>query len=289
MKNIGLALHRHASYLRRYPVTFILVIACCGIILFTSYHDKNFVHAIGYIACAWFCCLLTDIVIYTWPKDTMALPVKRSARGELLTIVVCTILGFAFLCIRFFTDWAHIPSLIKLAFLPLILFTFPVVLALLYLFRYKYKPRELGVNVNYWFLPIILHIVWGGVTLWVAPEKSHFQEGLKEYGFWGFLFTGIVTAAIPEEFVRMLFQTRLGKVLNAPAFGFFMATVIWGAMHIPVGYNQDHVPVTFFSAIEGISYLMPIGMFWGYLTYRTRSMFSAVAMHSFNLWGLQNF
>lgn len=289
MNSITLSIRRHINYIARYPLTALLTLTSCGVILFTSYQNKTVTHALGYILCAWLCCLLTDIVIYAFPKPVAKLPIKKSARTELFTIIICTVLGVAFLCIRFFTDWQHLAAPVKLVCIPLILFTFPIVLAIIYLFRYKYKPRELGININYWFVPILLHLVWGGVTMWVAPEKSHWTEMWKEYGILGALFTGLISAALPEEFLRMLLQSRIGRAFNAPAFGLFAATAIWGAMHIPVGYNQDHMPVTLFGAIESVAYLMPIGMFWGYLTYRTRSLIPSVLMHGFNLWGLQNF
>jgi membrane protease YdiL (CAAX protease family) len=136
---------------------------------------------------------------------------------------------------------------------------------------------------------LLLHLVWGAITLWVAPEKSHWKEAYTEYGMWSSLFIGIITAALPEEFLRLLFQTRIGKACNSIPFGMFIASVIWGAMHIPVNYGHSHEPVTLYNSVSGISYLMPIGMFWGYLTQRTKSLLPAVFMHGFNLWGLQNF
>jgi membrane protease YdiL (CAAX protease family) len=228
-------------------------------------------------------------VIAVRPAFAPGFPIRKPVKREIIAILICTALGFAFLAIRFFTDWNQLPGLVKLSALALIVFTFPIALAAIYLFRYRYKPREMGVNINYWYLPILLHIIWGGLTLWLAPEKSHWRQAWVEYGLWGSLFTGLISAALPEEFARLLLQTRIGRACNSIAFGLFIASAIWATMHIPVGYNQTHQPVTFFSASESIAYLIPLGMFWGYLTQRTRSLLPAVLMHGFNLWGLQNF
>jgi membrane protease YdiL (CAAX protease family) len=283
------AFRQHAGYMGRYPFTVALLAACCAVILFVCYQDKTLIHAVAYLFAVWFCCLLTDIVVLARPIEAVGFPIKRPVKNELVTMSICTVLGVAFLIIRFFTDWQHLPGMVKLSVLPLLLFMFPIVLALIYLFRYKYKLKELGVNLNYWYLPILLHIVWGAITLMLAREGSHWQEAYKEYGIFGSLFTGLISAALPEEFFRLLFMTRVGKASGSIAFGLFVATALWGAMHIPVGHGQSHEPVTLWRSVQTISFLMPIGVFWGYLTIRTKSLFSSVMMHGFNLWGLQNF
>lgn len=289
MNHIRLALQRHANYVKRYPAAIALICACCAVILTTSYQNHTFYHAIGYIAASWFCCLLTDVVLYARPVAPKELPVKKPVRNELFTIIGCTLAGAAFLCVRFFSNWEHLPGLLKIALMPLLLFMFQIPTALIYLFRYKYKPSELGINLRYWYLPLILHIVWGGVTLWLAPEQSHWQEALKGYGIIGMLFTGFISAALPEEFLRMLLQTRIGKAANSIGLGMFIATAIWSALHIPIGHGQSHEPMTLWGTIQGTSYLVPLGIFWGYLTQRTQSLVPALGMHGLNLWGLQNF
>ena len=35
--------------------------------------------------------------------------------------------------------------------------------------------------------------------------------------------------------------------------------------------------------------IIPIGLLWGFLSWRTRSWLPALVAHGFNLWGLQNF
>ncbi len=289
MNSIRSALLRHKSYIVSYPFTCLLILIACGIILYTSMQDKTIVHALAYIGAVWLCAFITDIIVIARPRTSTGFPIRKPLKKELLTIIICVLLGSAFLIIRFFTDWQRLPNIVRLAAIPLVLFTFQAVQAIIYLFVFKYKFKELGVNLNYWYLPIILHIVWGGITLWLAPNESHWQEAYKEYGIFGSLFTGIISAALPEEFMRLLFQTRIGKALTSPAMGLFIATAIWGAMHIPIGHSQNHERVTLWHATVGIAYLTPIGMFWGYLTQRTKSLFPAVMMHGLNLWGLQNF
>ncbi len=289
MNTIKATFIRHVRYIVTYPITCLLIFISCGIIIYNSMQEKTVVHALAYIGGVWLCAFITDIVVIARPKTAVGFPIKKPVKKELWTIIICTVLGASFLVIRFFTDWEHLSNIARLLTLPLLIFTFQAAQAFIFLFVFKYKFKELGVNLNYWYLPIILHIVWGVITLLVAPEVSHWQEAYKDYGIIGSLFIGIISAALPEEFMRLLFQTRIGKATKSIAFGLFMATAIWGAMHIAIGYHQSHQPVTLWSAALTISYLVPIGLFWGYLTQRTKSLFPAVMMHGFNLWGLQNF
>jgi hypothetical protein len=35
--------------------------------------------------------------------------------------------------------------------------------------------------------------------------------------------------------------------------------------------------------------LIPLGLLWGYMTHRTKSILPATFVHGLNVWGLQNF
>ena len=155
------------------------------------------------------------------------------------------------------------------------------------MFWFRYKPRELGVNLNYWWLAVPLHAIVGGITMLVAYESSHWKEGWEEFGWQGMLLTGVLGAALSEEYVRMLLQTRLSKWLNNAGTGFVLATLVWALMHVPVAIRNNPDKEIWLLMIASIS-IMPIGFLWGYLTHRTKSLLPAVLLHGFNLWGLQN-
>lgn len=282
-------LQRHLQILKRHPLAFVLLILTALVILYTSYTNTTLIHALAYLGAIWLCSVIVDVVLTIKPLSEPALILKRPVKKEIFLIVSCTLLGLTFLMIRFFSDWEHLAGWIKLSALPLMLFTFPIALALIYLFVYKYKFKELGINLNYWYLPLLLHPLWGTITLLFAPEVSHWREGYQEYGIIGFIVTGVLGAALAEEFSRMLIQTRLAFLSKNMGVGVFVSSVIWSAMHIPVGYSQDPQHFTLITALMGVIYLVPLGLFWGYLTHRTQSLLPAVLMHGFNLWGLQNF
>jgi membrane protease YdiL (CAAX protease family) len=46
--------------------------------------------------------------------------------------------------------------------------------------------------------------------------------------------------------------------------------------------------MTFWQAMISPWDIIPIGLLWGYITWRTKSLFPSVVVHGFNLWGLQN-
>ena len=274
--------------MRDYPLAFLLTILIFVIVIWNGYSVHQLAHALGYIFAVWFGAFVTDVVVGIHPKAAIGFPIKRPVKWELITILVCTTLGLLFLIVRFEGNWNNMKGIVKLSLMPLMLFVFPVVLAIIYLFRYKYKPRELGINLRYWYLPIFIHIVVGCITLWVAPDKSHWKETLKEYGVLDMIFTGLVNAALGEEFLRMLLQTRLGAAFKNIGLGFVMASMIWALMHVP-NFGQSHAKEGWVPAFQGAVNIMPIGFLWGYVTYRTQSLIPSIFIHGFNLWGLQNF
>jgi membrane protease YdiL (CAAX protease family) len=195
--------------------------------------------------------------------------------------------GAIFLIVRFSRHWATIHGIARLSLFALIPFVFPIVLALIFLFAYCYKPSELGVNARYWYLPFFINLLVGGITLTVAPQLSHWKSFFREVGFFNGLYTGLITAGLSEEFTRMLLQTRLGHAFHNKGLGLVAGTFIWASMHIPVDWSQNP-KASFMQVVIGSSHLMPIGILWGYMTHRSKSLLPAVLTHGLNLWGLQN-
>ena len=92
-------------------------------------------------------------------------------------------------------------------------------------------------------------------------------------------------AALPEEFFRWVWQTRVAACFNNRAAAWLIASVLWATLHAPVEYAQSHSLAAVATYIMGI---VPIGLLWGYLTMRTQSILPSVLLHCVNLWGLQN-
>ena len=109
---------------------------------------------------------------------------------------------------------------------------------------------------------------------------------ITEEGIIGTLFTGFIVAALSEEFWRFIAQTRLAVLFNNKALAWFVATIIWAFMHAPKWYGDSG---NLYEAIAGSLRIIPIGLMWGYMTYKTKSILPSVIVHGSNLWGLQNF
>ncbi|GBL35552.1 hypothetical protein EMGBS15_11470 [Filimonas sp.] len=93
-------------------------------------------------------------------------------------------------------------------------------------------------------------------------------------------------AGLSEEFFRVVGQTRLGVWTRSKGMGWFLTTFIWAFMHAPKWYGDGH---DLTEAILGFLRIIPLGLMWGYLTPRTKSLLPSVIVHGMNIWGLQNF
>jgi len=129
-------------------------------------------------------------------------------------------------------------------------------------------------------------LVTAATAYLAAPEDFTLGSLLASEGVVGALVTGVITAGLSEEFVRMVLQTRLGAYLRNPAIGWFIATLIWAFLHSPKWYADGG---DLYEALMGAVRIVPLGLMWGYITHRTKSLLPATLVHGFNVWGLQNF
>jgi len=290
-RRLGLAawstLRNHGQIAARNRTALICLCATFAVVLwFGVYSEMR--QVIGYLFAVWLSAFFTDLIVLIRPKPAIGFPVKESAVQEALVIVAFSLLALVPLSIRFSKLWPFPRVVERLGFLvALCFFTFFIGLACVYLLWYRYRPAQLGFNFHYWYLSLLIQSVFWGITLLVAPEKSHWRSFFHSYGFWGVLTVGIFQAAFPEEFIRMLLQTRLEKVLRYPGLGFSAATFLWASLHVPMLWSQNP-QWTFWRAVCAPWTTIPIGLLWGYITHRTKSLLPAILLHGFNLWGLQN-
>ena len=273
-----------------HPIIFIVVILLLGVIINEYIRNGTIIHGLGFLGAIYISVFVVDYLCMSHSFDYQVFIIKKPVKKELIIISICTILGLIFLCVRYIFNWNGIGAILKLSVLPLMLFVFPIVLSLVYLFIFKYPLKNLGINLNYWYLPILINIVFGLITLIFAPEKSHWHLLVSGTvgNLFSWLFTGLIGAALSEEFTRMLFQTRIKSLSNNMAIGWISAAFIWALLHFPV-FSQEHVEKGWRAVIMATLNLIPLGLLWGYITYRTKSIIPSVVIHGLNLWGLQNF
>ena len=121
----------------------------------------------------------------------------------------------------------------------------------------------------------------------VSPDSLTWDAVVAEGGgVLGAIFSGFIIAGLSEEFFRVIGQTRIGALIRNFGMGWFITTVIWALMHAPKWYGEGHdITEALLSSVR----IIPIGLMWGYLTHRTKSILPAVLVHATNVWGLQNF
>ena len=288
MQALAKSARQHLHIIRTYPAAVAIALASALCVLYCGHLTHRTAHAIAYLIAVWLCAFATDVVVNLRPSPAIGFPIHYSSVQESGVILACTVLGQVFLFIRFSALWDTMQGLPKLALITLVVFTYPIVLALIYLFFYRYKPSELGINLRFWYLPLLIHLLWGGIAITTARNTIIWRSYIQQNGIAGTLITGVICAALAEEFTRMLLQTRLGALFHDKGMGFVTATLLWVCIHIPKSYphtKDGTVPLLFFIKLATF---IPHGLLWGYMTHRTKSLLPAVLVHGFNFWGLQN-
>ncbi|WP_424963690.1 CPBP family intramembrane glutamic endopeptidase [Ekhidna sp.] len=232
------------------------------------------------------CFLISEFFFYS---GKMNLDKRRidHAKTELLVIVVCQVIVVFMLFYWFvLSDPQDLGKPVKIAVMIVrLLFAFPVFFLIYFVGIKRYTFRQLGFHFRYWYIALPLIVLIGGVSYLVFPDGLQFQDVLKENGYLAFVTLGFITAAIPEEFTRNLLQTRLAKVLNSQSIGWIIASLFWALTHIPSFGSQNG---DFAGAAASALGILPIGLLWGYLNERYKSIIPSILIHGTNLWGLQN-
>lgn len=273
-------LNRHKS-----AFAFSLVVAT-GLIIISimeNQFDKTFLYLVVMVLCF----LLSEFIYFTSKPDFSEWKIKNPKKE--LVIIIFTILFSSLLMVYWFliVDQERAGQTLRIITMVLrLLFIFPVFLLIYFLAVEKYKLREIGIwKFNYWFISLPIIILIGGVTYLAFPDGMQFRSALKDSGIQGLIVLGFLTAAIPEEIARNLFQSRLGAVINSNSVAWFLIALIWAMQHIPLFAFKSG---NYYDATISAFAILPIGLLWGYLNQRYKSIIPSVLIHGTNLWGIQN-
>ena len=271
--------------MRRHPWTSLAILLSVAGVLHLAVRHGEVPKALAYLGAMLVCVFVVDIFARLFPTS-MEFPVRRPWQEavlvvgiELLAIVLAVLLFVVF-------KLSELPVAWKIASIPAMAIIFPIALPLV-LLRWKYRPAELGLRFNamsWVFLPVLL--ITMGTAYLSAPADFTLGRLLASEGVLGALITGFITAGLSEEFVRMALQTRVSAYLRNPAVGWFFATLVWAFLHAPNWYAKGG---DLYEALMGAVRIIPLGLMWGYITYRTKSLLPATLVHGMNVWGLQNF
>jgi membrane protease YdiL (CAAX protease family) len=268
------------------PVTFIFVLLLAAISIYIGYIHESLKQSIAYLIVLGISAFLIDF--FTLNRTFKDQFIVKNPRKESIIFLLTVLLGTIFLIIRFsgVCQWEHMSGLARIAVIPLILFVFPIGLAII-LLAMKYKPIQLGIQLQGFAGVIPILILFAATNYIIAPERLTWNLVLEEEGgIVPMLFSGFIVAGLSEEFFRVIGQTRLGSYFKNFGAGWLITSTLWALMHAPKWYGEDH-DIT--EAILGSIRIIPLGLMWGYFTHRTKSILPSVILHGLNFWGLQNF
>ena len=232
---------------------------------------------ITYLGAVVLSAVIVDVSVALLEKPRIDFPV-RAPRTEVMVAAVLYFGSAAVFAFRF-SHWFPVHSLsLRLLFVAgMFLFGFHILLAVFLLAR-GYGLRDLGIR--FWgFAPVLFVMACCmGLVALATPLRDVWVGSYREIGgsVWAWIEVGLLSAALPEEFFRMVWQTRLGKLLNNSAAGWLIASVLWAAMHsFLYSQGRSHLQ-TLFLVLD----IVPYGLLLGYLTHRTRSILPAIVLHA---------
>ena len=276
------------SSIKQHPIVSAILALLAAALLSFAFSEGKTIKMAAYLGAILLAALVTDFLATKFKTDGAHFLVKLPAK-ELKLILATQAVVIIVSIIRFqiFTDWQNTGIIFKLPILVLILlFVFPVVLFAAFL-KWKYSLEDLGFRLRGFRIGLPVILIIGATAYFFAPEKIQFAVNYREMGLPQMILIGFLVAAAPEEFVRFLMQTRIGKVLENYAVGWLVASIIWAFMHLPNFYSYN--TQGFASAVWGVLAILPIGLLWGFMTHRTRSILPAVTVHGTNFWALHDF
>lgn len=276
----------YLGLIRRHWVIAALLVITSATMAGQAFWFGKLPQRLAYLAAIAFSAFVLDL-LYLHHRPS-PLPVRRPGL-ELTIAAICLPIAFSWLYVHFSTVPTRSPGLVTVLFrLAGLLCVFNIPIALMDLLALRYRLGALGFCFavrGLWAVPLILlcffglgHLSGAGLTL---GEFIH-EEG----SLWRALPAAIFISPLPEEFFRMTWQTRLGAVTRNAASAWFLTAVFWAFLHAP---DFHAGAATWTPALIGCVNLVPLGLLWGYVLHRTRSLIPSLVLHSFNFSGLQNF
>ncbi|TNE69902.1 CPBP family intramembrane metalloprotease [bacterium] len=269
---------------RKIAVVSFAITACYLII--NAGLSGGLVQTISYLGLIIVSVLITEF-LYKRKTFTVSLFEIKNPKTELQIVLLGIGISYAAFVTRFLliSDWNSLPILYKLPFLVLILlFVYPVFFLIYFKFVKKYSFQNLGFSFNQTWIGVPVVVLFAFIGLTFFPEKQQFTSIIEESGFASLIYLGLFTAAIPEEFTRFLFQTRLIAKGISISIAWLIVALVWTFGHFPNFYSQSDA----LSAFHNCMAILPLGFLWGYLVHRTGSILPTILIHSLNLWGMHH-
>jgi membrane protease YdiL (CAAX protease family) len=270
---------------RRHPAVASLIAGLIAVILINGYVQRDLGRAALYLVVLAASTGLVDFVFGRWPASERPVAVHGPGR-ETAVLVVSFAAGLFWLGARFVRGYRPAPGPLRLLWLVLLIGCVFNALPALFLLARRYRLADLGLRfTGLQAAPLVIAAFALSATL-LSPTTTTWKAIIQESGgsTWAVIETALL-AAVPEEFFRFVWQTRIGAWLKQPATAWLVASVAWSLLHGPKDWDETHDRG---ATVMGMINIVPLGLFWGYLTHRTRSILPSVVLHATNVWGLQN-
>lgn len=265
-----------AQSVRRHPVVAGVLVLIGAVLLVGEAREGRALQMVAYLGAMVLSVVIIDLTVTFFEKPRADFPV-REPRTEIAVAVALYVPAAATLAFRFSHPFPLQAVSSRLLFVTaMLLFGLHIMLALFLLLR-GYSLKDLGVR--FWgFAPVpLIMIVCMGLVALATPLRNTWMEVYRGLGGgWGWIESGLLTAALPEEFFRVVWQTRVGKLMSNPATGWLIASLLWAGLHwFKYAQGHSHLQTLFW-----VLYIVPYGLMLGYLTHRTKSILPAILLHA---------
>jgi len=261
-----------------------LLVILAAVILIRGVLEGSFGRAAIYFLAIGLSVVLVDSVLAWTVLRSPQIPV-RNPRFEFAVTAVIGAGALAWLWTRFV--WNYQPQgIVRLVWLAVLLgCVFDAFLAIFLIAR-RYSLGDLGLRgAGLLAAPPVIAIF--ATFAFVFTQSSITWSRILEDtgGSWLAVVATALSAGVPEEFSRFVWQTRAGAWLGNRAAGWLIASCVWAALHGPKVWGDSHSMLAVNLSVLNI---IPLGLLWGYVTHRTRSILPSMLIHATNVWGLQN-
>jgi membrane protease YdiL (CAAX protease family) len=268
--------------LKRHPLCGTFLIALAGALALDAVRRDVIWRTLLYCGAVGVCVLILDFVVARASPANRPLPV-RSPVTELLIAAINAIVAFAFLWTQFVAGYRPESGLGRLI-LGVVgvgsVFWIPLAIMLVAL---RYRPHDLGVRIRGFMTALPVMSVFA--VLSIAFNRDSLRAAFHAQDSFATLLIVGPAAGVSEEFFRLVGQTRVGAWRRNSALGWICASCVWAVLHEPRFWSQSR---SLLHASIGVIQILPLGLFFGYMTHRTRSVLPAALVHATNVWGLNN-
>jgi membrane protease YdiL (CAAX protease family) len=274
----------YAGLLRKHPAISATLGCIFVVLLAASIVRGNAKQFLAYLTAVVLSVVVIDIMCLRRQTIPEPIPVRDSG-FESLVLIACWVTALVWLGGRFVFNYRPAAVGLRLAWFTIGLGAVFAIIPALFLLGRRYWPADLGLRFRGVTVALPVLAIFATVTFVFSPQSITWSRALAESGSPAGLVQVAVSACLPEEFFRIVWQTRIGTWLKNPATGWLIASIAWAALHGPIDYSQSHSVV---EVALGVLNIVPLGLLWGYLTHRTGSFLPSLLLHGLNFWGLQN-